>query len=69
MARYTRKEAAEQLGIHPNTLYRLEKQEKLPAPRRLRHNRELIYDDEIIAAGRKFLTEEIDPKQPPATAP
>lgn len=58
MKRYTRKEVAKELGVAPNTIYLWEKKGKVPAPRKLVHNNQLIYTDEHIAAYREFLNAE-----------
>ncbi len=65
MNRYTRKQVAEKCQIHPNTVYRLERDAEfwsklgVSVPRRLKHNRQLIYYDEHIDALKKYFTEEV----------
>ena len=61
MARYTRKEVAKKVGKSPNTIYRWEKEGKTPAPRRVHHNRQCVYTDELVEEIQKFIAREDDP--------
>jgi hypothetical protein len=72
MSRYTRKAAAEKLTsmgypVSPNTIYRWEKEGKTPSPNRLKRTRQCLYNDEIIAAIKNFMSQEEPPPAHSAT--
>lgn len=66
---YSRREVCAQLGISQTTLSRWEAKGKTPMPRRLVHNQQCIYTDELIAQIKEYMSREFVPAAPAATDP
>lgn len=61
--RYSMGEAAKRLGVHKLTLYRWEKQGKIPPARRFARKNERVYSDQEIQAIREWKDRIIDPTE------
>ncbi len=61
MVRYTRAQIAKLVGKSVDTIYRWEKNNKIPKPKKLAHNHECVYTEENLKAIREFMNETIDP--------
>jgi excisionase family DNA binding protein len=65
--RYTMKEAAQQLGRHKLTLYRWEKERKIPKAKRFARNNARVYTDDDIEQIRRWMDATVDPEAPTAS--
>jgi excisionase family DNA binding protein len=61
--RYSMKQAATALGVHKLTLYRWEREGKIPPAKRFARKNERVYTDEDIQAIREWKDKIIDPAQ------
>lgn len=64
--RYSMGEAAKKIGVHKLTLYRWEKEGKIPLPPRIKRNNQRVYTDDYITRVRAWKDETVQP-QPGAT--
>jgi excisionase family DNA binding protein len=60
---YSMKDAAKKIGVHHMTLYRWEKANKIPLPKRLMRTNARIYTEEDIAAIKEWMEQIVDPAQ------
>jgi DNA-binding transcriptional MerR regulator len=61
--RHSMKKAAEQIGVHKLTLYRWEREGKIPPAKRYARKNERVYSDEDIARIIAWKNEIIDPAE------
>ena len=64
--RYNMKRAAALIGVHKLTLYRWEKDGKIPPAKRFARKNERVYTDEDIQRIREWKDRIIDPAELPA---
>ncbi len=53
-ARSSRREVAQLLAVHPMTIYRWERDGKVPLPKRLKRTQECFYTEKDIKVLRKY---------------
>jgi DNA-binding transcriptional MerR regulator len=58
---YSMKDAAKKIGVHYMTLYRWEKNRKVPPPKRIARTNARIYTDADIAVIKEWADQVIDP--------
>jgi DNA-binding transcriptional MerR regulator len=51
---YSRREFAERLGVHPQTIYRWERDGHVPPPKRLKRTQQCQYTDDDFEIYRKW---------------
>ena len=60
---YSMKDAAKKIGVHHMTLYRWERANKVPLPKRLVRNNARIYTEADIAAIKDWMELVVDPSE------
>lgn len=59
---YSMKDAAKKIGVHHITLYRWEKANKIPLPKRLVRTNAQIYTEADIEAIKEWMERVVDPR-------
>jgi len=63
---YSMAQAAKAVGVHKLTLYRWERQKKIPLPSRLRRNNQRVYTDDDIAKLKAYKDATVEIVEPSA---